>query len=190
MADDQDIERKMPDRGERGRFVSALTPEAHDAIVRNLASGCPPEVAAIAAGVIRQTYYNWMTRGRDAIRAANGNLSQVVEEDPYARLVVDVEEAQTTFIRDSLVMIAAIGRGQAKGRYDALAWVLERRFPQMFGRRSRLDVHGQVTHQHAIALDPEALERLTPEELRVLRGLVEKMEGEVVEAEDVKELTL
>lgn len=145
-------------------------------------------MAAVEAGIVRQTFYNWMREGREAIAQANGDLEDVLETNPYARFAYDVEQAQARFVLGNLTSITAIGRGRAEGTWQALAWQLERRFPSQFGRRTRHEITGAdggpVRYQHAIALDPEALERLSAEQLRQLREIVAVMEGEVVDGEE------
>lgn len=196
----------MPDRTERrpvdpvpqvhdelGRFVTKLTPETHARIVRSLASGVPVKDATAGAGVWRSTFKDWMKRGEAALAHANHDIEQVARENPFAAFALDVRQAQARFVLRNMTVITAIGRGQVEGVWQALAWQLEPRFPAWFGRGTRHAITGPDAdsdqYQHVIALDPGALERLSPEELRQLREIVAEMGGQIIEADEPLERT-
>ena len=124
----------MPDRTERrpvepvpqahdglGRFATKLTPQVHARIVRSLASGVPVAVAAAEAGVWRSTFRDWMRKGEIALAKADGEIEQVAREDPFAAFALEVHQAQARFVVGNMATIAAIGRGQASGAWQALA---------------------------------------------------------------------
>lgn len=189
----------MPSRNvdpKTGKYLTKLTPETKSAIITALASGVPVEVAAAYAGVVKVTFYNWLNAGRKAIAEANGNLAEVLATDPYAQFAIEVEEAQATFIVGNSTHIANAGTRDTEGQWQALAWQLERRFPQWFGRKARLEHTGPgggpIQHEHAVVLSiPRgAWEALSIDERQQFSSLLAKIEGEVVEGEGHEVLAL
>ena len=182
-----DSEGKTPKDVETGRFVSKLTPEVRGLIIDALRAGAPPEVACAYAGVVRQTYYNWMERGRAAISGANGDLPEVLAKDEFAQLVTAVDTALSQFVVGNLTEIGLQGRLDRPGQWQALAWQLERRFPAYFGRKTRHEITGKdggpIQIENAIILPPGALDRLPLERKLQLAEILSEIEGEIIEAE-------
>lgn len=187
----------MPPRNrdpKNGRYLTKLTPDTREAIITALASGAPPEVAAAYAGVVRATFQAWLAQGRAAIANANGNLEKVLATDEYAQFALEVEEALARFIVGNSAAITTAGTAKTEGEWQALAWQLERRFPQWFSRKTRHEVTGAdggpIQHEHAITLRiPQgAWERLTIDERVTLSSLLEKVEGAVIDQHEVLEL--
>ena len=129
-----------------------LTPEVEERIVRAIRAGNYPEVAARHAGVHPSTYYRWMERG-----ALEGDAS---EDDPYRHLRAEVERALADAEAAEVALIAQAARG---GSWAAAAWLLERRYPDRWGRRARLEqVHEIKQAEETSELDTE-IERLLEE---------------------------
>jgi len=174
-------------RDETGLYVEKLTPDVRQSVVDALLGGAPPEAACSYAGIARSTYYEWLKRGRKAIADANGNASTIVASDAYAGFVVAVDHALSRFITGNMAAIGAAGRRKSEGDWKALAWQLEARFPALFGRRTRHEITGKgggpVQLEHAIVLDPSALDRLPLERKLVLAEILAEMDGEVIEAD-------
>ena len=170
------------------RFATVLTAEVQKTVVDALRGGAPPEAAAAFAGISRATYFNWLKRGREAIIQANGNAEQIVETDPYANFVVSVDEALSRFIVGTVAAIGTAGRTATDGDWRALAWMLERRFPALFGKITRHEVTGKngqpIQLEHAIVLDPGALDRLSLERKIQLAEILAEMDGEVIDADE------
>jgi len=102
-----------------------LTPDLQARIVAFLGAGAYVETAAAAAGVSKQTLYNWLSRGADG-------------EEPFEAFLDAVEKAQgEADIRD-LKTIRDAANG---GVWQAAAWRLERRHPEQWGRR-RVEMTG------------------------------------------------
>lgn len=177
-----------------GRYLTHLTPETKDAIIVALASGAPPEAAAAYAGVVRATYHAWLAQGRAAIANANGNLAQVLAKDEYAQFALEVEEALARFIVGNSAKITEHGTEKTEGEWQALAWQLERRFPQWFSRKLRHEVTGAdggpIQHEHQVTLriPTGAWERLSIDERVTLSELLAKVEGAVIDQHEVLEL--
>lgn len=87
-----------------------------------IADGMSYEYAATIAGVDRKTFYVWRKKGRTA------------KTGIYANLHAALEKADAIFVQRNLAIISAHGRQN----WQACAWLLERRHPEMFGRYDRL----------------------------------------------------
>jgi transposase-like protein len=104
--------------------ILKLTPALIEKIVGYLRAGAYVETAAAAAGISKQTLYNWLRRAVDEN-----------ERDPiFAKFAAAVEEAQALAeVRD----IALIGKA-AETQWQAAAWRLERKSPERWGRKVEL----------------------------------------------------
>lgn len=131
-----------------------LTDEAADRICQAVRTGATLEGAAAYAGVARATFFDWLRRGR-----------QENARNPYRKFAADLDEAL------GHVEVANIGRIARAGQdeWQANAWILERRFPDKYGRRTRVD--GQIQVQAMPTLD---VSKLTGDELQTLRELLVK----------------
>lgn len=105
--------------GLRGPPVS-LDDEKTQAVLATLADGAPLETAAAAAGISRATLHKWLRSG------ARGETPALVLFSGQVRTVLaEWERAQLRTIK------AASGTA-----WQAAAWLLERRYPKKYGRRS------------------------------------------------------
>lgn len=135
-----------------GRTPRALTEERLTEILDQVAIGVPPQVAAIASGVPRRTWQNWLARGREA-----------EAPEPYASVAVRLDEALATYHRSR---VQIVHDGAVKDPRLA-QWELERRFSDEWGDKSRA---GSVTVNVGVivespewrALAAEMLEALAP----------------------------
>jgi len=129
--------------------ILKLTPALIEKIVGYLRAGAYVETAAAAAGISKQTLYTWLRRAVDEN-----------EEDPiFAKFAAAVEEAQALAeVRD----IALIGKA-AETQWQAAAWRLERKSPERWGRKDRVELSGKdggaIEHKHEVSAD-ELLTRL------------------------------
>lgn len=177
-----------------GRYLTKLTPGTKAEIIKALASGAPPEAAAAYAGVVRATFQAWLAQGRAAIANANGNLADVLAKDEHAQFALEVEEALARFIVGNSAAITEHGTTKTEGEWQALAWQLERRFPQWFSRKLRHEVTGAdggpIQHEHTVTvrIPTGAWERLTIDERVTLSELLAKVEGAVHEQQPALEL--
>lgn len=102
-----------------------LTPKLQEQIVSYLRAGAYVETAAAAAGIAKDTLYAWLRRG-------------AAGEEPFARFAAAVEEAQA---KSELRDLAIIGKA-AETEWTAAAWRLERKYPDRYGRRARIEHSG------------------------------------------------
>jgi len=114
---------------------SKLTPEIAMKIFECVREGNYIETAAAYVGVAPSTLRLWLQRGR---RAGEMDPSVRNEEDEmYLRFTQGVENAQAQAEVDDIKFI----RGSPE--WTARAWRLERRFPEKYGRRERVDMNVQ-----------------------------------------------
>jgi hypothetical protein len=87
------------------------------------------ETAATYAGVDESTLHRWLKRGR---RKRKGS---------YHDLAVAFDKA----VADSEVLgVARITKAANDGSWQASAWLLERRFPENWGRRERREIKADI----------------------------------------------
>lgn len=99
-----------------------LTPEVADHLVTMLRAGTYLPVALRASGVGKQTYHDWMRRGRV------GKADDVI----YIEFAERVEQAQA---EAEVRLVAEIARA-ARDSWQAAAWLLERVAPTRYGKPS------------------------------------------------------
>jgi hypothetical protein len=122
----------------RGGRPTLLTVEVGEMIANALRAGNYVQVACRAAGVSRQAFGDWMRRGQR-------------EAGPYRDFRERIEKA----LAESEVMHVARISQASKESWQASAWLLERQFPERWGRvstRLRLDLAGETP---AAQLPPE-----------------------------------
>ena len=100
-----------------------LTPDTKEDIVKALRAGNSRRDSALYAGVSETTFYSWMARGREG-------------EALYAEFLEAVEKAEA----QSVVRNVAIIQRAAEETWQAAAWWLERKRPDDWGRRQRMDI--------------------------------------------------
>jgi hypothetical protein len=91
---------------------SKYTAEAHKTIVKAIKLGETYKGAAMAAGISERTFYEW--------------------REKHPRFLQAIEKATSEMRRANIEYIAK----KAPTTWQAAAWLLERRFPNEFGRRS------------------------------------------------------
>lgn len=132
-----------------------LTPEVHEAIVRQLQLNNYIETAAAVAGVTSRSVRNWMRRGRAAIV----NRDRRPEEEVYASFARDVERAQGQAEARLLGTVTAA----TKDDWKAATWQLERKYPKRWGPRISIHVKEQIDEfldRLESSLDPDTFERV------------------------------
>ena len=140
---------------------SKLTPALQQKICEAIRAGNYIETAAAFAGIRKSTLYDWLRRGSRTSSGVHHDFAEAVE-----KALADAEA------RD----VALIAKAASDGVWQAAAWRLERKFPDRWGRRDRLDatVKGAVAHTH-MDLGSIDLSRVTKEELDALETIYEKL---------------
>jgi transposase len=103
---------------------SKLTPEVQEKILNAIRTGAFIETAAAAAGIHRDTFYEWMKRGE---KAPSGMYREFKEQ-----LDIAIAESET-------MCLALITAASASGVWQAAAWRLERRFPERWAQQKLAD---------------------------------------------------
>jgi transposase len=105
--------------------------QARSIILRALRQGAPIRTACHIAGISKSTYYEWCRLGREHPRSA------------HAAFVLEGSKAISTA---ELNLIGVIRRAAAKGDWRAALAILERRWPEEYGRRIQM-VENPSKHQ-------------------------------------------
>jgi len=105
-----------------------LTPELQEEILNLIRAGNYVKDACLAVGIDESTYYKWIKRGE---KAKSGIYFQFVQSTKKARAFARALRVEK--ITDAM-----------EENWQAAAWWLERTDPEHWGRRSRVDLEGQV----------------------------------------------
>lgn len=106
-----------------------LTKHVQKIICDALKVGHPIRAAVAVAGVSEQSFYNWISWGREG-------------KKPYDKFVEAVDRAKglkTSFLVEQL-------RAHFPKNWQAIAWYLERTEPKDFGRIDRLAIKSEMKH--------------------------------------------
>lgn len=106
-----------------------------------IAAGNYQETACGLAGISVSTLHNWLERGRKG-----GNRKT---ERPYVEFLEAIKKAEAAAEASRIKLIT----NAAIEDWKAAAWYLERRFPDRWGRRERVQADvthaGGVKHEHS-----------------------------------------
>lgn len=112
--------------------------DTHNKIITAIRAGNYIETAAAYAGVNKSTLYEWLKRGeREKQRVAENPRYRIRKsEKPYVEFSNAVEKALAEAeIRDVAIIAKA-----AEEQWQAAAWRLERKFPDRWGRKGKVDL--------------------------------------------------
>lgn len=105
-----------------------LTPELQKNLIRYIQAGSHIVVACKAVGISEVTFYDWVKRGRAG-------------EELYLKFLKSIKKAQAkTEIRN----IAIVQKAAEKNWVAAMTW-LERKYPQRWAKKDKLDVRTKKT---------------------------------------------
>lgn len=146
------------------------TPEVVNEIADAIKGGMSYEDAAALAGISRATLQNWKARAK----AENERLQEKgarirKKEQVFVDFLDTLKRAELEGKQYLLTIIANAGKKQ----WQASAWLLERRYPDEYGRRQRVDIPDKVK----VEVSGESSERLTS----IISGLLAARESDGVE---------
>lgn len=127
--------------GKAGR-PTKISKSLIDEFARVIKAGNYIETAAAYVGISKNTVYDWLRRGaREKERLEkNPRAKPKKSEAPFVEFSDAVEKALAAAeIRDVML----IGKA-AETQWQAAAWRLERKFPDRWGRKERLEVAAEV----------------------------------------------
>lgn len=151
----------------RGGAPTLCTPEIIKEIVDALRMGVYFDAACAAAGVTKDTGWNWMKRGRKG-------------EQPFAEFFSLVGKANGEMQKFYNTSIFA----HSKKNWQAAAWYLERRFPKRYGRKDQLELSGELDSNVEVSDSSVDLTKLTREEIKIFRALKAKAAGAIKEEDE------
>lgn len=132
----------------RGRpTVEVLTPELTARMAGHLRGTITINDACALEGISKQSHYRWLDEG----------LIPPGEKDhkPAAWTYrLEIEAALAEYKSSVLKSMERTGRN---GNWQALAWILERRFPDEFGRKDKMALVGGFAHKPGEADEPVRL---------------------------------
>jgi hypothetical protein len=128
-----------------GRPRRYPTPEECEKTRAVLAAGGYRTEAALAAGVPYSVFKEWLTRAREG-------------EEAYVTFAASVQKGEAS----AAPALLAIIRKASRKQWTAAAWILERRWPQRWGRIERQQREMTVRERVSLELPPS----MSPEEAR------------------------
>ncbi|OPY54656.1 MAG: hypothetical protein A4E48_00235 [Methanosaeta sp. PtaU1.Bin060] len=128
-----------------------LTPEIQDKVVKAVILGMPDRFIPAFAGISRNSYYGWLKRGSEAIKRSEKTHKPIpATEKPFADFNLAVDWAMSQCIARCLRSIDRASQGVINDdgtfalapSWQAAMTLLERKFPDDFGRRDRIEHSG------------------------------------------------
>lgn len=134
---------------------ASITPQVQDKIVKSLRAGNYRTTSAKVAGVSVSTFYLWLDKGKKGKRG------------PYIEFMQAVEKAEA----EGQAALVATVNVASKDSWQAAAWILERKYPEEWGRKDALALSGKIAHEGDIKHDVTETIDLTPEVQRLAARL-------------------
>jgi hypothetical protein len=130
---------------EKGR-PTKLNYELIDQIADLVREGNYIETASAVAGIDKNSLYRWLKRGAREVErlAKNPKLKGKIEEKIYVDFSDAVKKAMAESEADDLENIKKASREDWK----ASAWRLERRFPNRWGRKEKVDIDANMKNEN------------------------------------------
>lgn len=144
-----------------GGRPSKATPKRMQEVIKGITAGLPYDTSCALAGIHYTTFNNWMKAGESAV---SGKFFKFFEDVKKAEAI-----AESVHIAE--IKKAAAGRKadttkglEAKeGIWQASAWLLERRYPQKWGKKEQ--VKQEITGPDGGPIKIKTAQDLTDDEL-------------------------
>lgn len=104
-----------------------LTEKMIEEIAKHIELGMINKDVAQLVGISETTFYNWMKEGENS---KDNNI--------FRKFYLKVKEAEAKAIKRNL---AIIQRAANEGNWQAAAWFLERKRPEDWGRKERVNIN-------------------------------------------------
>ena len=125
-----------------------LTPELQEEITKRIKAGNYIQVACEAIGISHTTYFNWIKKGEEG-------------KSPYVEFLKAIKKAEA----EAHVNCVAIIASHATEQWQAAAWLLERKYPDKWGRRDKLDIKGEIIAERKVDKLEEKFSHMSQKEL-------------------------
>lgn len=160
----------------RGGRPHKFTKETLSRLYAGIRLGLSYEHAAMYAGISYDTYNNWV----------NGRFPRGVKKADQLQFFEDLTRAEGDAAARNMTLI----QKAATDDWRAAAWILERRYPETYGKSVQAIEHsGTVAHHHRHQVEAKlpkesAVIKALPYDMVVaLEQLAETIRGEVIDAE-------
>lgn len=153
---------------------NGLTDQQH-AIVTAISIGLNRDQAAAIGGISKRTIQRWMKDGREDVEA-----DVPVSKSKFRRFYLAVVVAEAEFEQTALQGIAAAGAAGHQN-WTAYAWLLERKWPERYGKREVVQLEGGDTPLVQLNLTSPAVRSINKNVLEELAQLPEVIDGEFSE---------
>jgi len=114
-----------------------LSPEVQERICDALLRGNNRVASAAVGGVTYKTFLNWIHRGEAARKEIYSGATVDDSELNFLHFFEGVEKAEGLARAHAVERLLRAGKEATEGQWQALAWWLERKFPQQWGRIDR-----------------------------------------------------
>jgi len=151
----------------RGR-PPKLTARLITNLSNSVRSGAYLETAAAFAGIAAVTLREWLRKGaRIRCDYEENNVRPVGHDNLLYELSIEMEKSMAAAAMRHVLNIAK----HAENEWTASAWWLERRYPDQWGRRNRLDIGGvegapPIRTEGEVGLVVKVVEARDPRQLR------------------------
>ena len=126
--------KRAPGAKKTGR-PTKLTPRLRDEMASYMLEGNYLEVAAAMCNVSKQSVYQWLKAGHRAKELQEKDKPLSDEDRAYMLFLDAIKRAEADAETSALRQLNA----QSKGAWQILAWRLERRHPDRWGRRQAIE---------------------------------------------------
>jgi transposase len=114
-------------------------------LIEAVRNGCSRTAAAAAAGLDRHTLYGWLRQGREDPDSPFGELNRALEaaeaEFEATQIKVIAKAAQGgELIKRVVHKDGTVEETYARAEWTAAAWLLERKWPERYGMKSRPEI--------------------------------------------------
>ena len=135
-----------------------LTKQIQQTIVEYVQKGNYVETAAAAAGINKSTLYDWLKKGQQNKKGIYTDFSNALEKAMAESEIADLKKLNI----------------HGREHWQAVAWRLERRFPEKWGRKDRITADINSTHTEREEIQFEQRLTADPEAKELLRQLFRK----------------
>ena len=115
-----------------------LTKDLQALLVARLAVGNYIDAACMSVGISPASFYVWMDKGREAEKKTE--RKRTAQDRLHMEFMEAVENAQGVSEVNALAMV----RKAMPDAWQAAAWILERKFPERWGRREKIEISAAI----------------------------------------------